>query len=280
MMTAILANPRVDRRDLDALIGLLQWVLQLNSTLKPWLSSLYDDLQLHTRLGTSFSIPLEMWADLKTCLGEDLYFQKPPPGTEIPIGGKLLSVKRVDIARLSNLLHIRLSSKRIWMRVTDPADNRRKLCGLSKTFLRFLLQWCKAPFLNRPLRRQELLQPLEFAADAMAKGDCIGIGGFLRFSDSPAIWFSEQFSLSTWRNLGLSLPDDASRAITCWETLAQIGQVVLAATSVPSGRLSVTIRSWSDNTGAESTSNKLFTTKKPLCYFAQRLAMLSWADFH
>ena len=81
-----------------------------------------------------------MWANLKTCLGEDLYFHKQLSGTKIPIGGKLLSVKHVDIARLSHLLHIRLSSKRIWMRVTDPADNRRKICGRSKTFLHFLLQ--------------------------------------------------------------------------------------------------------------------------------------------
>ena len=177
----------------------------------------------------------------KSCLGDDLYFARSPAGD------KFLSVKHVDIARLSDLLRIRLSAERIWMRITDPSSTKTRLSDLSKVFLRFLLRWCKAPFLLRPLKCPDL------------------------HGERPVYWDS-----ASWRDLGLTLPDDAARAITCWETLAQMGLVVLLSSAMPGGRLFVMIRSWSDSAGAEATSNNLFTTKKPLCYFALRLAMLSW----
>ena len=39
--------------------------------------------------------------------------------------------------------------------------------------------------------------------------------------------------------------------------------------------MAVRIPSWTDNTGAESVSNKLFTSSYPLGVFAQRLALFS-----
>ena len=45
---------QVSRKLLDKLLGLLQWVLHGMPTLRPWLSSLYDDM--HRPLGTNVSI--------------------------------------------------------------------------------------------------------------------------------------------------------------------------------------------------------------------------------
>ena len=41
----------------------------------------------------------------------------------------------------------------------------------------------------------------------------------------------------------------------------------------------VRISSWSDNSGAESGVNKLFTTSYPLCVFLERLSLLSATCF-
>ena len=46
-------------------------------------------------------------------------------------------------------------------------------------------------------------------------------------------------------------------------------------TFTPGGRIAVRIPSWTDNTGAESVSNKLFASSYPLSIFAQRLALFS-----
>ena len=58
--------------------------------------------------------------------------------------------------------------------------------------------------------------------------------------------------------------------------MAQLGLVILFSKSVPGGRVRVCIPSFSDNTGAEASCNKLLTTASPLCYFTQQLALVSW----
>ena len=55
------------------------------------------------------------------------------------------------------------------------------------------------------------------------------------------------------------------RSISAFETLAQIALVWLVATSFPGFRVPICLKSLRDNTGAESASNKLFTTSNPLC---------------
>ena len=53
--------------------------------------------------------------------------------------------------------------------------------------------------------------------------------------------------------------------------------MVTFASMCAGGRLRIAIPSWTDNSGTESTCNKLFTTVVPLCLFAQQLATLAWS---
>ena len=113
------------------------------------------------------------------------------------------------------------------------------------------------------------------AADAFASGEELGIGGFIEFPGSSPIWFSERYNLSDFKHLDLPLHRDAQRDISCWETLAQVGLMLLFAHFCPGGRMRLTLPSFSDNTGTEAVCAKLLTTKSPLCFFAQLVAMVS-----
>jgi hypothetical protein len=59
------------------------------------------------------------------------------------------------------------------------------------------------------------------------------------------------------------------------EILAQLGILHLAARHFHATRMPIKLSSWSDNTGAEASTNKLFCTSKPLCYFVERLCIFS-----
>ena len=65
-------------KDVQRLVGLMQWVTQLQRT-KPWLSSLYEDL--NRNVATSFSIDTSSWGELISCLSEAAVFTRVPPGT-------------------------------------------------------------------------------------------------------------------------------------------------------------------------------------------------------
>ena len=65
------------------------------------------------------------------------------------------------------------------------------------------------------------------------------------------------------------------RDISCYEALAQLALLFVASRMWPSRRFNIRISSWSDNSGAESGVNKLFTTSYPLCIFLERLSLLS-----
>ena len=63
---------------------------------------------------------------------------------------------------------------------------------------------------------------------------------------------------------GLTLSASASDDISCYECLAQIALLHCACAVTSSGRIRVRIPSWTDNTGAESVANKLYTSQYPL----------------
>ena len=108
----------------------------------------------------------------------------------------------------------------------------------------------------------------------MGQGQRFAIGGFLRFS-SCVIWFSESFDVADFAFAGLRLSASASDDISCYECLAQIALLHCACAVTSSDRFHVRIPSWTDNTGAEAVANKLYTSRYPLCMFAQRLALFS-----
>ena len=76
-------------------------------------------------------------------------------------------------------------------------------------------------------------------------------------------------------NFKIDLDSDLQKSITCMETLAQLGILHVAARHFHATRMQIQLSSWSDNTGAEGSTSKLFCTSKPLCCFVEKLCMFS-----
>ena len=260
-----------DRQTLSKICGMLQWLFKLFPLAKPWLRSLYQDL--HSPRATNFSLRQSDWHTFVECLSSTLHLVKLPPGGAMSIGSKVLAVRHRKVHSKKELLNCNLGDKDIWLRISDPTSKRRCLSHSSRELLRFWLGWAKLPPLLRSLRPLKPLH-IEASADAMGQGSTFAIDGYITLP-SGEYWFSECFSVSDFSFADLPLKAEAHKDISCYECLGQIALVWLLSTLHPMCKLSITLRTWCDNSGAESASNKLFTTSWPFAAFIQRLALLS-----
>ena len=105
LIRPLLTDGRVELKAIQQVLGLLQWVTQLHIALRPWLSSLYDDISRPP--GTSYSIAPAFWDTLAPCLSEALIFTATPQGTAIPVGSKLLSARHVPLESKADLRRVR-----------------------------------------------------------------------------------------------------------------------------------------------------------------------------
>ena len=117
------------------------------------------------------------------------------------------------------------------------------------------------------------------AADAFAAGDICGIGGFIRSPSGETHWFSERYSRQQFCDLNIDLETDLQKSITSMETLAQIAILWISCRIYPGHRIPITLPSFSDNTGAESGSNRLFSTKKPQCWFLEIVSSFNYERY-
>ena len=257
------------RVTLSKICGILQWLFKLFPVARPWLRALYMDL--HSPRATNLSLRQGQWSSFVDCLSDSLYIQRVPPGTAISIGSRVLNVRHKKVMTKSELLKCNLGDKDIWLRISDPASKRRQLSPTSRELVKFWCSWSSLPPFWRPMKPLPQLQ-VEAAADAMGQGDRFAIGGYIT-SASGEFWFSENFRIQDFAFAEIPLRSEASRDISCYEALAQIALVWLMVS--PFSKLSVRIHSWCDNTGAEASSNSLFTTAWPLAAFTQRLALIS-----
>ena len=143
----------------------------------------------------------------------------------------------------------------------------------SKRILNILLIWLNHVSPCVLLRPKPLWTGLA-AADACAQGPSCGIGGFIKEDESTIRWFSEQYTLQDFRGLEIPLQDDLQKSISGLETLAQIAILWMASKLYPGQRFPITLPSFSDNTGAESGSNRPFTTKFPQCLFLEKMCLM------
>ena len=127
---------------------------------------------------------------------------------------------------------------------------------------------------SRPMRAKPYWNGIA-AADACASGCYCQIGGFIRHHSGVQFWFSERFSHADFDTLSVHLDPNMPRSIASFETLAQIALVWLVAASFPGFRIPICLKCLSDNTWAESVSNKLFFTTHPLCLFVEILTCLA-----
>lgn len=206
-------------------------------------------------------------------MDDQLKFQQQPQHTGVPVGGTLVSVGHQSVSTLSDLYNLRLRD-RIWLRIRDPGSSRRKLSDDSKRVIKLFQDWILGLQPIRSLRPRPYW-PGRAAADAMASGHISQIGGFVTNSDGQSKWFSEKFTHDDFKSIHLDLKPDLQKSITCLETLAQIALLWVAAKFFPNHRLPICLKSLSDNSGAEASSNKLFTMSRPLCFFVEKLCLLS-----
>ena len=268
----LINRPKTSKKTIERFIGLALWVTQLFPSMRAFLHHLYADL--YKAPGTSYSIDPGFWLTTISCLNENLQFTTRPIGTAIPQGGKLLSVRHQTVSTLDDVRNCRLSEKRIWVRIMDPQSSKRSISKDSKRILTMFQSWLKY---SSPVISMNPKPPWtgEAAADACADKDKCQIGGFLKFSNGDIRWFSEQWEFKDFHTLDIPVSTDMQKDISCYETLAQIGLLYTLCGLLPSQRFAITLRSQSDNTAAESTSNSLFTTKCPLCFFVERLCLLT-----
>ena len=248
-------SSRTTRKDLEKFIGIMMWVTQLFPYMRIWLHYSYKDL--YAIPATHFSIDRDHWPAVAPCLTDDLVFHTRPPNTAIPIQGKLISVRHQPVESLDDLSKLRLSDRRIWMRIRDPNSNKRNLSSDTIRMISLYQSWFSHLQPLRPMRPKNLWIG-EVAADACAAGSSTQIGGFIRAKNGDCRWFSEKYSHADFLELHIDLDPDRQKAITCMETLAQLGILHLAARHFHATRMPIKLASWSDNTGAEASTNKLF----------------------
>ncbi len=185
-------------------------------------------------------------------------------------------MRHQPVSAISDLHHYYLSDRRIWLRIRDPASSKRRLSSSSVRTMAMYQRWL------RDIPPAISIWPKQYwpgicVADAFASGCSAGIGGIVYFPSSDCRWFC-QFCLPLCKkdfdDLDIPVHSDLQRDITSLETLAQIALLFIVARRQPGFRMSIRAPALSGNTGAESVSNKVFTTALPLALFLEKLSIL------
>ena len=272
LIQELLERPKTSRKAIERFLGLALWITQLFPVMRAFLHHLYADL--YKAPGTSYSIDPGFWLTTISCLNNNLQFTSRPIGTAIPEGGKLLSVRHQPVSTISDVQNCRLSEKRIWVRIMDPLSTKRTLSKDSQRILQMYKSWLQFTSPVMSMNPKPIWEG-EAAADACADQDHCQIGGFLRFTNGTMLWFSERWKPKDFLDLDIPISQDMQRDISSYETLAQIALLYVLCKFFPAQRFPIVLRSQSDNTGAEASSNSMFTTKVPLCFFVERLCLLT-----
>ena len=268
----LLRHSRIPRTYLEKVIGLIMWMTQLFPFMRIWIRHLYNDL--FSIQCTNYSMDPGFWPQLTNCLDDKLCFRRQPDSSAIPIGSTLVSVRHQTISSKSDLHTVQISHRRIWMRIRDPNSDKRILTKSSIRILEMYKHWLEHSSPLVPLRPRPLWSGRS-AADAFANSDICGIAGFIQTASHQCLWFSERFTKQDFDALQIPVDDDLQKIISALELLAQIAIVYTVSRLFPGHRVPIRIHSFSDNTGAESGSNKLFTMKHPQCLFVEKLCLLS-----
>ena len=135
------------------------------------------------------------------------------------------------------------------------------------------LDWISSTTIVKSLFPRQLWQG-HCAADACAYSNICQIGGFVRFPNGSNIWFSERFEHTDFTSMDIPVTSEMQKLIACFETLAQMAILLIFSRNSPGFRFPLRIPSLTDNSGAESGGNKLFSTTYPMNLFLEKLTRL------
>ena len=149
----------------------------------------YKDLR--SDKGTLRQVNARDWQGVRKSLAPHAMFAHQPAGLWVTPGSRLLEVGPIAVQRKQDVPRIPPSHKPQWVRLADPMRSEIHLRNESRQALR----WLSACFNHDQLRtlRQSPLLHCMAAADAMAEGDTVGIGGWIGAA-SNFFWFSEPTS--------------------------------------------------------------------------------------
>ena len=272
-LQALQRKSKIPRKELEAVLGLLNWATSISKHLRPFMAPLYKDL--HSGQGTLHSIAPSAWQAFYDCLDSAGQLSRTPPGSWLPRNGRVLEVGSLKISCKADVPKVPPSHKHSWVRIFDPHRGEIHLRQESK----FVLEWLRHCFAHeqpRSLRAAPLLHCLS-AADAFADKHRMGIGGWLATS-KRYFWYSEIFTGEQVRQQWPQLSGSLQPYIGCFEALAQLALAQCVWQALRSKHVRFVLPSASDNTSAESGLNKLFSTAEPLGTFLRLAA--TWAHLH
>ena len=276
MVQSLQKNPRVTKKDFERFVGLALWACNVFPIMKALLRTFYQDM--YTPYVTHYSIRPEEWCFLPNHLTDDLIFKSQPHGTFIPVGSRLLAVRRQNVQSKQDLAYVRISDRRLWLGISNLSSSRRRLSQDSCRVLTIFEHWLL--HLNPMVSmRPHMTVPFEASADARASGTTCTIGGYVCHPCLGQVWFSETFNRSEFAHMGVPVKREMQRDIACYEALAQAGLVSAVSHLCPCSHVPIRLCSGSDNVGAEAGVNNTFITSRLLAYFLERIALLS-AMFH
>ena len=272
-LAKLASSKKILRKFLESSLGLLMWATSTCQHLRPYLAPLYKDL--HSSQGTLHQIHARDWHRFRNSLAPDAAVTSPPPGMWVSSNSRVLEVGSVKVSCKQDVPIIPPSHKPQWVRLSDPARAEIHLRNESRQ----ALLWLSSCFTHDQLRtmRQSPVLHCMAAADAMAEGELVGIGGWISTS-SQLLWFSESWHMTEVRKFWPALVKHAQAYIACFETLAQLALAMLAYRRLQSKHFKFVLPSASDNTAAEAGVNKLFTTTEPLSQFLKQVA--AWSARH
>ena len=193
-LLGLLEHKRVPRKELGSCLGLLMWATSISSHLRCFAAPLYADL--HSPPGTQYPIPPRSWPQFLWCLDSQCRVTKDASFLQLPIKAKVIEVKGKPASSKTDIWPIPAADKTVWVRIADPNAQEITLRNDSKAALHWLAQ-CFTHEFRMPLAQPPLL-PCFSAADAMADGSQVGIGGWLCTS-SQTFWFAQQWSIAELR---------------------------------------------------------------------------------
>ena len=273
MVQDLQKHPRLTEKDLERFLGLALWASHLFPSMKSLVPCFCHDL--FSPAATNCSISPDVWPQIKHHLTDTLQFKSVPPGTAIPLHSTLLlSVRHQQLHSLADPANVRITDRRVWVRISSQFSSKRRLSQESVRICGLIEHWLLhvSPFVSmRPASVSDLLAQ----ADASAQGQSACVGGFVSHPTLGQRWFREEFSYQECRTLGVAVRDQMQLEVSSYEALAQAGLIVAASQLLPCSRITIKPRTHSDNSGAEAGMNTNFTTAEPLCYFLEGIALLA-----
>ena len=261
------------RKKLESSLGLLMWSTATCSHLRPYLAPLYRDLR--SAKGSVKQIHAQQWLPFLDAHNNEAIVARQPLGVWLPLHARAINIGSTQQQSKADIPKVPPGRKAAWIRIADPRRTEIHLRDESKQ----AIAWLSACFSHdriRSIRQKPALQCYA-AADAMAKGEPFGIGGWL-VTSSHCSWFSERYCMSEARALWPQLQDTAQRYIACFETLAQLALTMMVHRTCSARQWSFTLPSASDNAPTEAGLNKLWSTAEPLGSFFKLAA--AWAARH